>query len=270
MIPSFAKSIATATLLAAGALSLAACGGGSSAPPERVFAHCVRAPNLDAGVSLGELVAFLQERGRDNAWKSDGDNLILQSSSVDPLTNAASNLTFEILIRSQDSSDARFEGCDAGRAVITRILTPGGIAHGVSVDMIIARMADEIGARKAITNPEAPPVVDQVAAGATFDAAEGPRPAPTIKPSFDCRRASSKVESLICSSEGLARLDSEMTKLYGQVRDVNPNATADQSSWLSQRNRCATISCVQSLYEERAAYFQDRLREAQYGPSRIG
>lgn len=264
-------TMALSAVLASCALALAACGDGARAgPPERVLAHCIRAPHLDAGISLGQLATFLQESGSDISWKADGDNLILQTSRVDPLTNDRSGLKFEILLSGSETSGARFEGCDSGTAEITRILTPGGIASGVSVDMIIARMADEIGAREQVSKSGAASPAPPAVAAAEFDAAEGPRPGPAISPSFDCRRASSQVETLICSSEALARLDNDMVDLYGQVRNVNSDAVTDQSSWLHQRNSCTTHSCIQSQYEERIAYFQDRLREAQYGPSRIG
>lgn len=272
--------MALSAVLSSCALALTACGDGFSSravPPERVLAHCVRAPHLDAGISLGQLATFHQERGQDNTWKADGDNLILQVSRVDPLTNDTSSIRYEIVIRGQEASDARFEGCDVGRAEITRILTPGGVASGVMVDTMIAGIANKIGAREPISKSGAVATAHPAAAatavdaaGAAVDAAEMQIPAHAVLPSFDCRRASSQVEHLICSSDVLAGLDRDMVNLYGQVRAVNPDDVTDQSSWLRQRNACTTHSCVQSQYEQRVAYFRGRINESEYGPSRIG
>lgn len=67
--------------------------------------------------------------------------------------------------------------------------------------------------------------------------------APNFSPSFDCNRAASRVEILICGDSLLARLDAEMGQAYVQALKSQSNHGAfinDQRQWLSLRDsRCA-------------------------------
>jgi uncharacterized protein YecT (DUF1311 family) len=78
------------------------------------------------------------------------------------------------------------------------------------------------------------------------------RPAATAAgPSFDCAKASSKVERLICGSPRLAKLDAEVTAAYKQARANNPEIRKSQLQWLAVRNGCADESCLIGAYEQR-------------------
>ena len=76
-------------------------------------------------------------------------------------------------------------------------------------------------------------------------------------PSFDCSKASTRVENLICDHDRLAQLDSEMAAAYRTALRDSPWASAnkrirrEQKAWLSQRNRCETKCCLRQLYRDR-------------------
>lgn len=66
--------------------------------------------------------------------------------------------------------------------------------------------------------------------------------APNISPSFDCNRAVSPMEILICSNSVLAKLDAEMGRAYSEALKRQSNRDTlinDQRQWLSLRDsRC--------------------------------
>jgi len=70
-------------------------------------------------------------------------------------------------------------------------------------------------------------------------------------PSFDCAKATARVEALICGSERLSQLDRELAVAYRAARARAPEATLAQASWLRHRDACKDETCVQAAYEER-------------------
>jgi uncharacterized protein YecT (DUF1311 family) len=75
-------------------------------------------------------------------------------------------------------------------------------------------------------------------------------------PSFDCGKASQKVERLICSDSGLSLSDRELANDYQALtRELKGVAAdklqADQRLWLKQRNDCQDLVCVRASYERR-------------------
>ena len=78
--------------------------------------------------------------------------------------------------------------------------------------------------------------------------------------SFDCQKATTKVERLICSNTKLSKLDSKMSDDFfaviapGQMpdQDREPNIQ-EQKTWLKQRNQCQTTVCLFKSYKKRLA-----------------
>ena len=74
--------------------------------------------------------------------------------------------------------------------------------------------------------------------------------------SFDCDAAKFKVEHLICTDQGVNKLDDRLDELYGSTmetaRDQAAFASA-QRAWLIQRNSCADATCLTKSYNERIA-----------------
>lgn len=78
--------------------------------------------------------------------------------------------------------------------------------------------------------------------------------------SFDCAKAQSKVEKMICADAELSRLDEEIAKVYGEVLKKSPDEVLlkkQQRGWLKARNRCKNISCLSDHYRGRLAVLNE-------------
>lgn len=72
--------------------------------------------------------------------------------------------------------------------------------------------------------------------------------------SFDCGKAASKVEKLICSDAAISKLDDELTAVYRSALQNKTQAESirqTQKQWLTERNGCADLACVKQAYEAR-------------------
>ncbi len=84
---------------------------------------------------------------------------------------------------------------------------------------------------------------------------------PVSAASFDCKKAASEVEKLICQNPELSRLDDEMTRMYKRALASAPDKplrASDGREWLKKeqrgwlrytRNACTTVTCLKSAYE---------------------
>ncbi|WP_343676593.1 lysozyme inhibitor LprI family protein [Paraburkholderia heleia] len=79
-----------------------------------------------------------------------------------------------------------------------------------------------------------------------------------IHASFDCNKASSKIEKLICSTPDAADADARLSVAYAAARAKanDPNALkADQRSWLAnERNACSDAACLVRVTNDRIAH----------------
>ena len=74
----------------------------------------------------------------------------------------------------------------------------------------------------------------------------------TSVPSFDCGKASSNVERMICDDELLKQSDLAVSKAYrAAARRRVARSTAEQAAWLSRRNRCRDAACLLRSFDER-------------------
>jgi uncharacterized protein len=77
----------------------------------------------------------------------------------------------------------------------------------------------------------------------------------TYGASFDCTKASSQVEKIICSNAELSKLDEQLSVAYVQGNAASISKAELKSSqrrWLiEKRNICTDASCVKKAYEER-------------------
>jgi uncharacterized protein len=75
--------------------------------------------------------------------------------------------------------------------------------------------------------------------------------------SFDCSKASTSVEKLICSNPVLGKLDDVMSQNYNSMSAANigegakKELRATQKSWLKERNSCLDRACLEQLYRKR-------------------
>lgn len=77
-------------------------------------------------------------------------------------------------------------------------------------------------------------------------------PSNSIAASFDCSKATTKAEKMVCANPELSRLDESLSRAYRVVQKRYGKAAAlDQREWLLLRDECSTKSCLKSLYEDR-------------------
>lgn len=77
--------------------------------------------------------------------------------------------------------------------------------------------------------------------------------------SFDCLKASSEVEKIICGDEELSRLDDSLSEAYQEALKTEASKTQpeakiieSQRQWLKKvRNRCQNAACLKKAYETR-------------------
>lgn len=74
--------------------------------------------------------------------------------------------------------------------------------------------------------------------------------------SFDCSKASTKIEKTICSDTELSKLDGDLSEIYQsalqkelQIKTVR----YDQKEWLKIRNGCLDRDCIKEAYVSRIA-----------------
>ena len=73
-------------------------------------------------------------------------------------------------------------------------------------------------------------------------------------PSFNCEKASTKIEEMICASPGLSKLDNDLGKAYSKKLKESPDIVSfkqQQRNWLKERNKCADETCLKQAYENR-------------------
>lgn len=73
--------------------------------------------------------------------------------------------------------------------------------------------------------------------------------------SFDCAKASTDMENLICKNQELSRLDDALARVYKQALSQTKDKKIlrrQQRNWLGKvRNLCKDVSCIRDAYNER-------------------
>lgn len=70
--------------------------------------------------------------------------------------------------------------------------------------------------------------------------------------SFDCTKATTKVEKMICANEKLSKLDEKLSLVFKealQSTEDKEQLKKEQLSWTKERNRCKDIVCIQTYYK---------------------
>ena len=93
-------------------------------------------------------------------------------------------------------------------------------------------------------------------------------PYPETATSFDCHRARSSVERLICRDVGLAMLDGNLGETFWRLLRHTGGAeraqlTQSQQAWLRQRDACRDRQCIETTYEQRSRALERRFDERQ-------
>jgi hypothetical protein len=81
-----------------------------------------------------------------------------------------------------------------------------------------------------------------------------------LSASFDCKKAKTDIEKLICSDEELSQLDDELNEAYKKaLAGINDKETLkkQQITWLNNvKKYCKGIFCIKLKYESRIFYLQ--------------
>ncbi len=109
--------------------------------------------------------------------------------------------------------------------------------------------------------PAAPAAAETVAVEPA--AAAVPPPTGPVTPSFDCAKAESEAETMVCADHGLAALDNRLAEVY-TAELAKPAAAKDlaarQRGWVKGRDECWKADdkklCVEEEYRTRIAELQ--------------
>lgn len=95
-------------------------------------------------------------------------------------------------------------------------------------------------------------------------------------PSFDCHKATTHVEKMICASRALSALDGKLQQTYkraltavvsvpGSVPQASREMVNNQRDWLTyQRNICLTDACLQRVYTARLKFLTRIIHDPMY------
>lgn len=89
---------------------------------------------------------------------------------------------------------------------------------------------------------------------------------PAYAASFDCSKAQTKVEKLICADAELSKLDEDLAAAYTNALKEDGKAASvrrAQKQWVKERNGCVDAACVKNAYQSRAGTFTQSTQSAQ-------
>lgn len=69
--------------------------------------------------------------------------------------------------------------------------------------------------------------------------------------SFDCAKASSPTEKMICQNPNISKLDDRLSAAYKEAKKTNPSIVEEQRAWLKKTRECKDEQCLESLYVTR-------------------
>lgn len=72
--------------------------------------------------------------------------------------------------------------------------------------------------------------------------------------SFDCTKASSTTEKMICGDEAISKLDEQLASSYKKALEASTDKEAfkkTQIDWLKQQRGCKEIECLAKTYQQR-------------------
>jgi uncharacterized protein len=120
-----------------------------------------------------------------------------------------------------------------------------------------------------------PRVVQAPANAVQASPPEAPRPpvARKTNPSFDCARARSTTEKLICGDEELARMDRELGGMHQRARQAAADPRAFQresdAQWQRREDTCRDADCLRRWYAQRRQDLATAPVEAPRQPPRV-
>ena len=71
--------------------------------------------------------------------------------------------------------------------------------------------------------------------------------------SYDCAKAGTKVEKMICADPELSKLDKDLSSVYSKVLKESSDPSAlkqQQREWTKERNKCVNSECIKTKYQD--------------------
>lgn len=194
---------------------------------------------------------------------ADGDNLVMEQggkSNMMPIHSTdPANGTVNLL---DDSGSLTTLSVRFGQGTMTT-------ASGVKIHLSFIRKLTDMD-YAAIGKTVAPVAARQQVAPAsepepeivTAQPASTKKASPPIAASFNCAKASTAVEGMICGNEELAALDVRVAAAYKALRssaEDKEGVKKDQQAWLKERNACRSTECLVASYSDRAQDMENTL-----------
>lgn len=85
---------------------------------------------------------------------------------------------------------------------------------------------------------------------------------PLLAASFDCTKAATSVEKLICNNEDISSLDDQLAKSYKSALEKTSDKEGfkkAQVEWLKQQRLCKDVACLSSVYQERISVLNNQV-----------
>ncbi|NHN76841.1 DUF1311 domain-containing protein [Azotobacter chroococcum] len=134
-------------------------------------------------------------------------------------------------------------------AIFVRALAPQDIA-------VVERAYGAARRSERATTPATPTPAPAPAPAPVPAPAPSAEAAKAIRPSFDCLKASTAIEGMICGNAELADLDTRLADAYKWLLGVSDDPAVEkreQIAWIrNKRNACKTVDCLIQVYTDRA------------------
>lgn len=191
------------------------------------------AMNFESGQLTG-CMADKANAGRNSLYTASGSQLV---TAIERWEAACEGGTAVAVSSPSDSEGAVAEKSPSGQAPqLPASASPAGQSRVVQPG-------------PAAPVPSTPDTQDAAPAAGTLVRTSG-----DIRASFDCAKAESAVEKMICSNQMLADYDVRLMSNYKAAMAASSDKAAikdAQRAWMAQRNACTTLDCVSRAYQLR-------------------
>lgn len=79
--------------------------------------------------------------------------------------------------------------------------------------------------------------------------------------SFDCKKASTQIEIIICNNSELSRLDEDVSEIYRLILEKDASIKSSQEGWIKSRDMCESDFCLINSYRDRVDELNFILRD---------
>lgn len=200
--------------------------------PDAIYAYQVAA-KLKSGAAfnnIGELYRDGKGFQKDLNKATEYFTLAANLNSPEGRSNLSALQAQQKKVGSQQNIEALMDKCFDRKVAEER--QRGGSVLGTMIPALLGACKTEIDAEG-------------------IGASSGSNIAAATSPSFDCRKATTPVEKLICTHPELSRLDVSLAETYKEAVSKDRSVRDDQRAWNREKNKCADVDCLKNAYEDR-------------------